>query len=48
VLVWIAAAEAQRRKTEIPQRRHRLHHYAFELTSRDDVDQLGASWKSWA
>jgi catechol 2,3-dioxygenase-like lactoylglutathione lyase family enzyme len=40
-LFWIAAADAQGRK-----RKHRkgdigIHHYAFELASRDDVDRLG-------
>ena len=41
-LFWIAAADAQGRK-----RKHRkgdigFHHYAFELSSRNDVDELGA------
>jgi catechol 2,3-dioxygenase-like lactoylglutathione lyase family enzyme len=41
-LFWIAAAEAGGR-----QRRYRkgdigFHHYAFELSSRNDVDALGA------
>src|SRR5262249_15104221 len=41
-LFWIAAAAAQGRK-----RKHRkgdigFHHYAFELSSRKDVDDLGA------
>jgi catechol 2,3-dioxygenase-like lactoylglutathione lyase family enzyme len=41
-LFWIAAADAQGRK-----RKHRkgdigFHHYAFELSSRRDVDALGA------
>ncbi len=41
-LFWIAQADAQGRK-----RRHRkgdigFHHYAFELTSRKAVDDLGA------
>jgi catechol 2,3-dioxygenase-like lactoylglutathione lyase family enzyme len=41
-LFWIAAADAQGRK-----HRHRkgdigFHHYAFELSSRKDVDDLGA------
>jgi catechol 2,3-dioxygenase-like lactoylglutathione lyase family enzyme len=41
-LFWIAAADAQGRK-----RKHRkgdigFHHYAFELASRQDVDDLGA------
>lgn len=41
-LFWIAAADEQGRK-----RKHRkgdigFHHYAFELSSRKDVDDLGA------
>jgi len=41
-LFWMAQADAQGRK-----RRHRkgdigFHHYAFELSSRKDVDALGA------
>ena len=41
-LFWIAAADAQGKK-----RKHRkgdigFHHYAFELSSRKDVDDLGA------
>ena len=41
-LFWIAAADAQGRT-----RKHRkgdigFHHYAFELSSRQDVDDLGA------
>jgi len=41
-LFWIAQADAQGRK-----RKHRkggigFHHYAFELSSRKDVDALGA------
>src|SRR5262245_6686401 len=41
-LCWIAAADERGRK-----RKHRkgdvgFHHYAFELTSRKDVDDLGA------
>ena len=41
-LFWIAQADAQGRK-----RKHRkgdigFHHYAFELASRKDVDELGA------
>jgi catechol 2,3-dioxygenase-like lactoylglutathione lyase family enzyme len=41
-LFWVAQADAQGRK-----RKHRkgdigFHHYAFELSSRKDVDALGA------
>ena len=41
-LFWIAAADAKGQK-----RKHRkgdigFHHYAFELASRKDVDDLGA------
>jgi catechol 2,3-dioxygenase-like lactoylglutathione lyase family enzyme len=41
-LFWIAAADARGKK-----RKHRkgdigFHHYAFELSSRQDVDALGA------
>ena len=41
-LFWIAAADAEGQKAEVPQRRLGFHHYAFELSSRKDVDELGA------
>jgi catechol 2,3-dioxygenase-like lactoylglutathione lyase family enzyme len=41
-LFWIAAADAQGRKRKYRKGDVGFHHYAFELASRDDVDQLGA------
>ncbi len=41
-LFWIAAADAQRRKRKYRKGDIGFHHYAFELSSRDDVDELGA------
>ena len=41
-LFWIAAADAQGRKRKYRKGDIGFHHYAFELASRDDVDQLGA------
>ena len=39
---WIAAADAQGRKHKYRKGDIGFHHYAFELSSRDDVDALGA------
>jgi hypothetical protein len=41
-LVWIAAADAQGRKRKYRKGDIGFHHYAFELASRNDVDELGA------
>ncbi len=41
-LFWIAAADAQGRKRKYRKGDIGFHHYAFELASRDDVDELGA------
>jgi catechol 2,3-dioxygenase-like lactoylglutathione lyase family enzyme len=41
-LFWIAAADAQGRKRKYRKGDVGFHHYAFELASRRDVDQLGA------
>jgi catechol 2,3-dioxygenase-like lactoylglutathione lyase family enzyme len=41
-LFWIAAADAQGRKHEYRKGDIGFHHYAFELSSRKDVDALGA------
>jgi len=41
-LFWIAAADAQGRKHIYRKGDIGFHHYAFELSSRKDVDELGA------
>jgi len=41
-LFWIAAADDQGRKRQYRKGDIGFHHYAFELASRDDVDELGA------
>jgi len=41
-LFWIAAADAQGRKHKYRKGDVGFHHYAFELSSRKDVDALGA------
>jgi catechol 2,3-dioxygenase-like lactoylglutathione lyase family enzyme len=41
-LVWIAAADARGRKRPYRKGDIGFHHYAFELSSREDVDALGA------
>jgi catechol 2,3-dioxygenase-like lactoylglutathione lyase family enzyme len=41
-LLWIAAADAQGRKRKYRKGDIGFHHYAFELASRKDVDELGA------
>jgi catechol 2,3-dioxygenase-like lactoylglutathione lyase family enzyme len=41
-LFWIAAADAQGRKRKYRKGDIGFHHYAFELSSRADVDELGA------
>jgi catechol 2,3-dioxygenase-like lactoylglutathione lyase family enzyme len=41
-LFWIAAADAQGRKRRYRKGDIGFHHYAFELSSRKDVDELGA------
>ena len=41
-LFWIAAADAQGRKHKYRKGDVGFHHYAFELSSRADVDALGA------
>jgi catechol 2,3-dioxygenase-like lactoylglutathione lyase family enzyme len=41
-LFWIAAADAQGRKRPYRKGDIGFHHYAFELSSRNDVDALGA------
>jgi catechol 2,3-dioxygenase-like lactoylglutathione lyase family enzyme len=40
-LFWIAAADAQGRKRKYRKGDIGFHHYAFELASRNAVDQLG-------
>jgi catechol 2,3-dioxygenase-like lactoylglutathione lyase family enzyme len=44
-LFWIAAADAQGRKRRYRKGDVGFHHYAFELSSRADVDALGAFLK---
>ncbi len=41
-LFWIAAADAKGRKHKYRKGDIGFHHYAFELASRKDVDELGA------
>jgi catechol 2,3-dioxygenase-like lactoylglutathione lyase family enzyme len=41
-LFWIAAADAKGRKRKYRKGDIGFHHYAFELSSRKDVDRLGA------
>jgi catechol 2,3-dioxygenase-like lactoylglutathione lyase family enzyme len=41
-LFWIAAADAEGRKHKYRKGNIGFHHYAFELSSRKDVDELGA------
>ncbi len=41
-LFWLASADAQGRKRQYRKGDIGFHHYAFELASRDDVDELGA------
>jgi catechol 2,3-dioxygenase-like lactoylglutathione lyase family enzyme len=41
-LFWIAAADAEGRKRKYRKGDIGFHHYAFELSSRRDVDELGA------
>jgi len=41
-LFWIAAADARGRKHNYRKGDIGFHHYAFELSSRKDVDALGA------
>jgi catechol 2,3-dioxygenase-like lactoylglutathione lyase family enzyme len=41
-LLWIAAADAQGRKRKYRKGDIGFHHYAFELSSRKEVDELGA------
>jgi catechol 2,3-dioxygenase-like lactoylglutathione lyase family enzyme len=41
-LFWIAAADANGKKHKYRKGDIGFHHYAFELSSRDDVDELGA------
>ncbi len=41
-LFWIAAADAEGRKHKYRKGDIGFHHYAFELSSRNDVDMLGA------
>jgi len=41
-LFWIAAADAKGRKHKYRKGDIGFHHYAFELSSRKDVDALGA------
>jgi catechol 2,3-dioxygenase-like lactoylglutathione lyase family enzyme len=41
-LFWIAAADSQGRKRKYRKGDVGFHHYAFELASRKDVDDLGA------
>jgi len=40
-LLWIARADARGRKRKYRKGDIGFHHYAFELSSRDDVDALG-------
>jgi catechol 2,3-dioxygenase-like lactoylglutathione lyase family enzyme len=41
-LFWIAAADSEGRKRPYRKGDIGFHHYAFELSSRDDIDALGA------
>jgi catechol 2,3-dioxygenase-like lactoylglutathione lyase family enzyme len=41
-LFWIAAADAQGKKHKYRKGDIGFHHYAFELSSRKDVDELGS------
>src|SRR5256886_2104428 len=41
-LFWIAAADARGKKHKYRKGDIGFHHYAFELSSRKDVDDLGA------
>jgi catechol 2,3-dioxygenase-like lactoylglutathione lyase family enzyme len=41
-LFWIAAADAQGKTRKYRKGDIGFHHYAFELSSRNDVDALGA------
>jgi catechol 2,3-dioxygenase-like lactoylglutathione lyase family enzyme len=41
-LFWIAAADAEGRKRKYRKGDIGFHHHAFELSSRKDVDELGA------
>src|SRR5262245_42242120 len=41
-LFWIAAGDAQGRRRKYRKGDIGFHHYAFELSSRTDVDNLGA------
>ena len=41
-LLWISAADAQGKKRKYRKGDIGFHHYAFELSSRKDVDDLGA------
>src|SRR5437868_15125397 len=41
-LFWIARADAQGRRRKYRKGDIGFHHYAFELSSRKDVDELGA------
>jgi len=41
-LFWIAAADARGKKHNYRKGDIGFHHYAFELSSRKDVDELGA------
>jgi catechol 2,3-dioxygenase-like lactoylglutathione lyase family enzyme len=41
-LFWIAAADARGKKRKYRKGDIGFHHYAFELSSRQDVDALGA------
>jgi catechol 2,3-dioxygenase-like lactoylglutathione lyase family enzyme len=45
-LFWIAAADARGRKRRYRKGDIGFHHYAFELSSRKDVDELGAFLKT--
>lgn len=45
-LFWIAAADATGRKHKYRKGDIGFHHYAFELASRSDVDELGAFLKT--
>ena len=40
-LLWIAAADARDKKRKYRKGDIGFHHYAFELSSRGDVDELG-------
>ena len=41
-LLWIAVADSEGRRRKYRKGDIGFHHYAFELSSRDDVDKLGA------